>query len=302
MSRDDALNRLLLIVNPRAGGGRGGRLLASYLALLERAGYNVAHALTRDITHADVLAEQALAEDRVAVAVGGDGLVGRVAGAAAELGALMAVLPAGRGNDFARALGIPADPAGAVDTLALAVERQLDLGCVDGRPFACIASVGFDSVVQEFALRTRLPLGAQVYTVGAVKAAASWRHATFRIHADGVASTLRGWAVAAANTGIYGGGMHVAPDADPGDGLLDVVTTAATGRVRFLRSFPKVFAGTHVHQPEVTVLRARTVRIDADRPFRVFADGDPIGVLPCTVSILPGALRVLAPPEGTRKH
>ena len=285
----------MLIVNPRAGGGRAARVLPEYRDLLTAAGHDVTEAFTRDIDHATDLAAQAVAEDRVACAVGGDGLVGRVAGAVADLGGLLAVLPGGRGNDFARALQIPSDPQGAVLALAGAHERALDLGDVDGRAFACIASVGFDSVVQEFALRTRLPLGSHVYTVGALGAVARWKHASFHIDADGESSTLRGWAVAAANTGVYGGGMRLAPDADPADGLLDLVTTSATGRVRFLRSFPKVFDGSHVHQPEVQVRRAATVRIDAERPFRVFADGDPIGELPCTVSVRPGALRVLVP-------
>jgi len=282
--------RLQLVVNPRAGGGRAAKVLPAYRTLLRD--HDVVVTETRDIEHAETLAAQGVADGRVVAAVGGDGLVGRVAGAVSERDGVLAVLPGGRGNDFARALAIPADPDGAVRALETATEQRLDLGDVDGRAFACIASVGFDSVVQEFALSTRLPLGGQVYTVGALVGAATWKPATFTV--DG--SPLKGWSVAAANTGIYGGGMRIAPDADPADGLLDVVTTSEVGRLRFLRSFPKVFAGTHVDQPEVTVSRAHSVRVDADRPFRVFADGDPIGTLPCTISVRTQALRVLAPP------
>jgi YegS/Rv2252/BmrU family lipid kinase len=281
--------RLQLVVNPHAGGGRAATVLPTYEHLL--ATHDVVVSRTRDIDHADVLAAEAISANRTVVAVGGDGLVGRLAGAVSDRGGLLAVLPGGRGNDFARALGIPSEPAAAVAALHASTERRIDLGDVDGRAYACIASVGFDSVVQEFALTTRLPLRSQVYTVGALVAAARWRPATFSI--DG--SPMTGWAVAAANTGIYGGGMRVAPDADPADGLLDVVTTSRTSRLRFLRSFPKVFAGTHISQPEVSVRRADSIRIDADRPFRVFADGDPIGSLPCTISVRPSALRVLAP-------
>ncbi len=285
--------RLALVVNPHAGGGRAARLLPTYQGLL--GGDDVVTTLTRDLTHAESLAAQAIADDRVVVAVGGDGLVGRVAGAVAAADGVLAVLPGGRGNDFARALGIPADPTGAVAALHTAAERRIDLGDVDGRAFVCIVSVGFDSVVQEFALRTRLPLGGQVYAVGALLGAIRWRHATFTVTADGETSMVTGWAVAAANTGIYGGGMRLAPDADPTDGRLDVVTTSATGRLRFLRGFGKVYAGTHLEQAEVSVRRARVLHLDADRPFRVFADGDPIASLPCTVSVRPGALRLLAP-------
>lgn len=284
--------RLQLVANPHAGGGRCARILPTYQRLL--ADHDVVLTVTRDIDHADILAVQAISEDRVVVPVGGDGLVGRVAGAVSAHDGVLGVLPGGRGNDFARALGIPADPAGAVAALLASTERRIDLGDVDGRAYVCIASVGFDSVVQEFALRTRLPLGGHVYTVGALLEAARWKPVTFTV--DG--ARLVGWSVAIANTGMYGGGMRLAPGADPADGQLDVVTTARTGRLRFLASFPKVFAGTHVELPEVSVTRATSVRIDADRPLRVFADGDPIGTLPVTITVRPGALRLLAPPSG----
>jgi YegS/Rv2252/BmrU family lipid kinase len=285
--------RLALVVNPRAGGGRSMQLLPAYARLL--ADHDVTVHLTDGLAHAESLAAQAARADRTVVAVGGDGLVGRVASAVAAADGLLAVLPGGRGNDFARALGIPADPVGAVAALESAVERRLDLGDVDGRTFCCIASLGFDSDVQEFALRTRLPLGGHVYTVGALRGVLRWRPATFSLTTDAGTTSLTGWSVAVANTSTYGGGMRVAPDADPTDGRLDVVTTARTGKLRFLRGFPQVFAGTHVAMPEVTVRQTASVRIDADRPFRVFADGDPIGTLPVTVSVRPGALRLLAP-------
>ena len=112
---------------------------------------------------------------------------------------------------------------------------------------------------------------------------------------DGERRTFTGWSVAVANSGVYGGGMRLAPEASLEDGLLDVVATAAIGRVAFLRALPKVFRGTHVHEPSVSVRTALEVTLAADRPFRVFADGDPVGVLPCTVTVLPGAVRVLLP-------
>ncbi len=241
----------------------------------------------------------AAADDRVAVAMGGDGIVGRVAGAVAETGGVMGVVPGGRGNDFCRATGIPSDAVQACAVLSSGSEQAVDLGVVtsaDGATcFLGIASIGFDSDVQELTLSTRLRLGQLVYAYGTVRTIAGWKHARFTVTVDGTPATLRGWSVAAANSGVYGGGMRLAPEASLHDGLLDLVTTSATGRLRFLRSFPKVFQGTHVTRPSVTVTRAREVRLDADRPFRVFADGDPVGVLPCTVSVRPGAVRMLLP-------
>ena len=291
--------RLQVVVNPSAGGGRAAAVLPAVERALRQAGHDVVSTPTASLLHADELVDDALRDERVVVAMGGDGLVGRVAAAVGSGGGLMAVVPGGRGNDFCRAVGVPCEPLDAVPLVSTGEERRIDLGVVSSEdgdvPFLGIASIGFDSEVQERVLRTRLRLGSHVYTYGALATVATWRHATFDVVVDGEPSTVHGWSVAVSNSGRYGGGMRLAPDASVEDGLLDVVTTAATSRLRFLRSFPKVFEGTHVHDPSVDVRPAREVRLAADRPFRVFADGDPVGVLPCTVSVRPGAVRVLLP-------
>jgi YegS/Rv2252/BmrU family lipid kinase len=291
--------RLQLVVNPSAGGGRAARLLGSVETALRGAGHDLVVTPTRSLEHADELTGQAVADDRVVVAMGGDGIVGRVAGTVAATGGLMAALPGGRGNDFCRAAGIPRDLPGACAVISTGVERSLDLGVVTSSagvvPFLGIASIGFDSDVQERALASTLPLGQLVYLVSALATVASWRPAAFECTVDGEPRQLCGWSVAVANSGRFGGGMRLAPDASMTDGLLDLVTTSATSRLRFLCSLPTVFRGTHVHHASVTVRPARTVRLDADRPFRVFADGDPVGTLPATVSVRPGAVRVLLP-------
>jgi YegS/Rv2252/BmrU family lipid kinase len=287
--------RLALVVNPCAGGGRARRLLPRVLDRLRADGHDVRCSTTTSLEHCDALVAAALDDQRTVVAMGGDGLVGRAAGEVSRGGGLLAVLPGGRGNDFARAVGLGRDPVSACGVLLSGHEHAVDLGDVGGTAFLGIASVGFDSDVQEIALTTRLPLGPAVYAWGSVRTAATWRHARFSGSIDGAAFEVRGWAVAVANSGVYGGGMRLAPDASLEDGLLDVVTTSATSRTRFLRALPSVFAGTHVRQPSVTVQRARRVELQADRPFRVFADGDPVATLPCTVGVRPGALRVLLP-------
>jgi YegS/Rv2252/BmrU family lipid kinase len=291
--------RVQVVVNPSAGGGRASRLLPTVESALRNAGHDVVVTPTRSLAHTDDLVAQALADGRVVAAMGGDGLVGRAAAAVAAADGLLAIVPGGRGNDFCRATDVPCEALDAVRLVADGQERRVDLGVVssaDGDvPFLGIASVGFDSEVQERVLRTRLPLGSQVYTYGALATVARWRHARFDVVVDGEPLAVRGWSVAISNSGRYGGGMRLAPDASVEDGLLDVVTTSATSRLRFLRSFPKVFQGTHVHDPSVDVRPASEVRVSADRPFRVFADGDPVGSLPCTVSVRAGAVRVLLP-------
>ena len=292
--------RLQLVVNPSAGGGRSARLLPAVQASLRGAGHDLVVTPTRSLEHADELAAQAVADDRVAVAMGGDGLVGRVAGAVAATGGVMGVLPGGRGNDLCRAVGLPRDAVPACAVLATGEPRALDLGVVRSAtgesPFLGIASIGFDSEVQERTLTTRLRLGRLVYLYGSLVTVARWQPATFAATVDGKALTVHGWSFAVANSGTYGGGMRLAPAASLEDGLLDVVTTSRTGRVRFLRALPKLFSGTHVREPSVSVSTARCVELTADRPFRVFADGDPVGTLPCTISVRPGVVRVLLPP------
>ncbi len=289
------MRRLQLVVNPSAGGGRAARLLPAVEAALRAAGHDVVVSPTTSLVHADELTAQAVADDRVAVAMGGDGIVGRVAGAVAAAGGVLGILPGGRGNDFCRAVGLPQDAVAACGVLGDGEVQAIDLGDANGTAFVGIASIGFDSAVQERVLRSRLPLGALVYLYGSLATVARWRPATFTADLDGQKLTVTGWSVAVANSGVYGGGMRIAPDASVRDGQFDVVTSATTSRTAFLRALPKVFKGTHVEEPTVEVRRARVVVLDADRPFRVFADGDPVATLPCTVTLRPGALRVLLP-------
>ncbi len=285
--------RLQLVVNPAAGGGRGARLVPEVEQALS--GHDLLVTPTRSLEHADELVAAAVADDRVVVALGGDGLVGRVAGTVADLGALMGIVPGGRGNDFCRAVGIPSSATAAATALPTYREQAVDVGYAGDRAFLGIASIGFDSEVQEKVLTSKLPLGNLIYAYGSLAVVAGWRHARFGITVDGEPLEVRGWNVAVSNSGRYGGGMRLAPDASVTDGLLDLVTTSETSRWRFLSAFPKVFRGTHVLEPSVSVRTCRAVRLDADRPFRVFADGDPIAELPCEITVAPGALRLLLP-------
>lgn len=299
--------RLQLVINPAAGRGRAWKLLPAVEAALRGAGHDLVVTPTRSLEHAEELAAAAIAVERVAVAMGGDGIVGRVASAVAAapapsggIGAgLMAVLPGGRGNDLCRAVGLPQNAVAACAVLSTGVPRALDLGVVSSGTgevaFLGIASIGFDSDVQERVLTSHLGLGPLVYLYGSLATVARWRHAEFACSVDGVPLAVRGWSVAVANSGRYGGGMRLAPSASLEDGLLDVVAITATGKLTFLRSLPKLFKGTHLDEPSVSVRTATTVHLAADRPFRVFADGDPVGTLPCTVTVRPGAVQVLLP-------
>jgi YegS/Rv2252/BmrU family lipid kinase len=290
------LRKLALIVNPAAAGGHAVAALDEVEAELRRLGLEHHVEYTRSLDHARELALSAAAADEVAVAFGGDGMVGAVAGALSYSEGVVGVLPGGRGNDFARTLGIPLEPVAACEVLATGAVRAIDLGEASGRVFIGIASCGFDSDANRIANETRLVRGNLVYAYGALRALVGWKPATFEVELDGdQILTVTGYTIAAANSKAYGGGMMLAPSASLEDGLLDVVMCGHVSKLRFLRLLPTVFKGEHVRQDAVRIVRAREVTIRADRKFTMYADGDPIAELPVTVRSLKHAVRVLAP-------
>lgn len=285
-----------LLVNPSAGGGKAARVLPEVEAELRRLGVAFRTETTRSLEHAAGLAADAAGRGEAVVTLSGDGLIGYVVGVLRNVpDALLGVLPGGRGNDLARVLGIPLEPVPACTVLADGEIRDLDIGDVDGRSFIGIASLGFDSVANRIANEAPGWLGSQVYTYAALRTLAAWKPATFTVESAGQTRGFSGWSVAAANSKAYGGGMFVAPDADLQDGLLDVVLSSESTKLKFLKVLPKVFKGEHIHEENVTVFRAETIRVSADRPFTVYADGDPIGELPVTIRAIPRALKVLCP-------
>jgi YegS/Rv2252/BmrU family lipid kinase len=270
------------------------RVLPGLQRELDSAGAEHRVVQTRDMAHATHAAREASGRGEVVVALGGDGLVGKLAGALRDSTPL-GVVPAGRGNDFARALGIPEDVGGATRVLLDGVRKALDLGEANGNPFACIASMGYDSEANRVANDVKLVRGNLVYAYAAIRALMAWKPARFTVQLDGREHRFEGYTVAAANTGYYGGGMNMAPGADPSDGLLEVIMVEQVSKRRFLANLPKVFKGTHVDEDTVKVERAGEVHIAADRPFDVYADGDPLTTLPATIRLVRGGLSVIVP-------
>jgi YegS/Rv2252/BmrU family lipid kinase len=288
--------RLALLVNPAAAGGKALAAVEPATQELRRLGAEFRVVETASGEHAKREARAAAANGETTVALGGDGLVGTLAGAICGSGAALAIIPAGRGNDFARVLEIPNDPAEAARTAATGDTRLLDVGEVDGKSFVGIASVGFDSDANRIANEAKLVKGNLVYAYAALKALAKWKPAHFEFTIDGEKHEVTGYSVGVCNSKAYGGGMYAAPQAELDDGLLDVITCGDTPKRRFLfRTLPKVFKGTYLEDPWITCFTARTVEVSADRPFTMYADGDPLAELPATVRIRPAALHVVVP-------
>ena len=290
MARD-----VCLIVNPHAGGGRAEKRLPAVESVLRAHGMRFRVERTTSLGHARELARSTVEREEIAATLGGDGLAGAVAGELRHTRGILGVLPGGRGNDFARKLGISQEAVAAAEVLAAGAVREVDLACTGDRAYLGIASAGIDSDVQDIALETRLKLGSLVYLYGTLRALGSWKPATWTVTLDGQTQTFSGYSVAVANSGMFGGGMRLVPDASLDDGLLDVVLTGASPKRSYLKGIPRVFKGTHVTDPALTFLKAREVTFSADRPYVAYADGDPLAELPCTIRVEPRALRVLAP-------
>src|SRR3954449_3371649 len=174
------------------------------------------------------VAREAAQRGETVAAVGGDGTIGLIAGALRGTPGRLAVIPPGRGNDFARVMKIPNDAAEAARVALDGHEKLVDVGDVDGETFVCIASLGFDSDANRIANEAKLVKGNLVYLYAALRALAAWKHANFRVVVDGTANDVRGWSVAIANSKAYGGGMYVAPKAELDDGEFDVVMGSAS--------------------------------------------------------------------------
>ena len=281
-----------LIYNPVSGGGKGTDAAASAEAALRSRGVDFTSVATKSLEHAEHLGREAALSGRVCLACGGDGVIGAVARGCAEADGVLALVPGGRGNDFARALGLPVDTEEAIDVALNGVEKRIDLGSGNGVSFCCIASCGYDSDANRIANELS-GNGSLDYVKAAIKALIGWKPANFVLVLDGRKRKFTGYSVIVANTMAYGGGMKVAPAADPADGMFDVVTIEDSSKLIFLLRFPLVFAGKHTGSKVVKVERARSVEISADRQFEVYADGDPLCSLPAKIEMRQGAVRMM---------
>jgi len=286
---------LTLLVNPSSAGGKSLKLLPRIEAALDARRVVFRVEKTRSLEHGVELALVAAELGEVPVVVSGDGLLGAVGGAMAGSEAPLGLIPAGRGNDLARALGIPTEPEAAVDAILDGHSRVIDVGEANGKRFLGIASIGFDSECNRLANETHWLRGNLVYAYSMPRTLIGWRPARFTITAGEDRKRLTGYFVAVANNSVYGGGMWIAPEAKIDDGLFDVVAITEVGKLRFLLGLRDVLKGTHLDKDEVTTFRAPRLELDASRPFPVYADGDHLTDLPVSLRVLPRCLSILVP-------
>ena len=286
---------LTLLVNPSSAGGKSLKLLPRVEAALDARRVEFRVERTRSLEHGVDLALRAVELGEVPVVISGDGLIGAVGGAMAGVETPLGLIPGGRGNDLARALGIPDDPEAAVEVVLDGHSRRIDVGEANGKRFLGIVSVGFDSECNRLANEVTIVRSNLVYVYSLFRTLLTWKPARFTIRSESERIRTSGYSISVANNSTFGGGMRIAPEAELDDGLLDVITVGEVGKLRFVANLRKVFNGTHIDDEQVSMFRASRVEITASRPFPVYADGEHLTELPVSVRVLPRALSVLAP-------
>lgn len=292
------MTNLALLVNPTAGKGRAAKVVADVTARLREGGSNVAILVGKDANDAQGLARQAVADGVDAVvALGGDGMVHLALNVVAGTETPLGIIPAGTGNDLANTLRLPTkDPVAAAGVLVDKLTtggRPMDVVRVGDKWFGCVLGAGFDSRVNDRANRMSWPRGRMRYNLAIFGELRVFKPLPFVLELDGERWETDAMLVAVGNAKSYGAGMKVTPDAEVDDGLVDVQVLGPVSKPEFLKTFPKVFKGTHVNHPAVTIRRARVVSLSSPG-VTAYADGEYLADLPITCETVPGAVRVLA--------
>ena len=290
-----------MLVHPGSGRGAGARNAAVAEQRFRDAGFEVRRFQGRTGDEARELAGQAV-EDGVEtlVAVGGDGLVHQAVQAVARSRTTLGIIPSGTGNDAARYFGIPRrDARAAADVVVAGRVRTVDLARTGPTYFLCVMAAGFDAVVNERANGMRWPRGQMRYNLATVAELRVFRPLSYTLDLDGNTKTVKAMMVAVGNGPSFGGGLRITEGALLDDGLLDVVLFHPISKAKLVRTYPKLFRGTHTTHPAYEHHRVREVTVAAPG-IVAYADGERIGPLPLTVTAEPQALRVLTAGKGNQ--
>lgn len=288
-----------LVVNPSAGKGRAAKQVAAVASRIRESGAGVSILVGANAEDAVRVARKAVADGVDAVvALGGDGMVHLALNAVAGTDTPLGIIPAGTGNDLAATLALPTkDPVAAAgvvsDRLVDGAAREMDAVRVGEKWFGCVLGAGFDSRVNDRANRMSWPKGRMRYNFAMLAELGVFAPLPFELVLDGEMIETEAMLVAVGNAKSYGAGMHVTPDADVTDGLLDVMVLGPVTKPEFLKTFPKVFKGTHTSHPAVTMRRAKVVDLSSPG-VTAYADGEYLAALPIRCECVPGAVRILA--------
>jgi YegS/Rv2252/BmrU family lipid kinase len=292
------------IVNPAAGAGKGGRKWPDVLQCIKTARLDFDYVLTEAPGHAETLAESAAKDGYgMVVAVGGDGTLNEIInglyiGQAIDR-MFVGIVSAGTGGDYIRTIGIPRDIGQACQRLVSPEKRVVDLGVMEytydnqtvKRLFVNFAGLGFDAeIVRATTLKYKKLGSIPSYLMGLLTTLLFYRNKDVSLVIDGESVQSRICSIMMSIGKYGGGGMMTAPDADPADGLFDVLIIDDIAKPDLLRSVPLIYSGSHLTHPKVSVRRAREVRVTSDQGMPLQADGELLGEAPASFRILPDAL------------
>ncbi len=285
---------IALLTNPTSGRGRGARAVDEALPRLRDAGFVVRNLVGRDADEALDLAHKCVADGvETMVVVGGDGMVHLAVQALAETETRLGLIPAGSGNDVARYFDIPRkDTLAATDVVIAGKERRIDLARVGSKYFVTVLAAGFDAIVNERANEMTWPKGQMRYNLATVAELRTLKPLTYTLDLDGTTKKLEAIMVAVGNGRSFGGGLRIPEGASLDDGLLDVVLFHPISKADLIRTYPRLFSGTHTTHPAYEHHRVREVTVAAPG-IVAYADGERLGPLPLTVTAVPQALQVI---------
>ena len=286
---------IALLTNPTAGKGRAIRFAEAAAERLRSAGLTVRSLTGRNADESLDLARQATADGVDALVVcGGDGMVNVCIQAVARSTTPLGIIPAGTGNDIARYFDLPRkDPVAAAQRVIDGAPRVIDLVRVGARYFATVMAAGFDAVVNERANRMTWPKGQMRYNLATVAELRTFEPVPYTLELDGRTTSFSAVLVAVGNGPSFGGGLRICEGARLDDGMLDVVVIKPLSKFELVRTYPKLFRGTHTTHPAYEHHLARTVTVAAPG-IVAYADGERFGPLPLTMEIVPKALSVLS--------
>jgi diacylglycerol kinase (ATP) len=285
---------IAVLTNPTAGKGRAGRTTDLAVARLRDAGFAVRRLQGRDGDEARDLAEAAVAEGVETLAVvGGDGLVHIAVQVLARTRTALGVIPAGTGNDAARYLDVArTDPLAATDVIVGGRRRTVDLARTGPTYFLCVLSAGFDAVVNERANGMHWPRGQMKYNLATLAELRTFQPIDYTLELDGETRRVQAMLVAVGNGASFGGGLRICEGADLTDGKLDVVLFHPVSKPDLVRTYPRLFSGTHRSHPAYEHHLVSEVTVAA-AGITAYADGERLGSLPMTITSEPGVLDVL---------
>jgi len=285
----------LVVANSSAGKGRAEKLSQEFINLLNS--NNLESKLINVSTFEETNAQLDVAiqsnQFKYLIAVGGDGLVNLCLQKVAEKNVVLGVVPAGTGNDFARAVGFYGKSVSEIFSIILnRTPEKVDLGKIvtksGDRWFVQVLSTGFDAVVNSVANRVKWPKGKSKYTIATIIVLSRFRKIAYKIQIDDQILDQDVMLLSVANGECYGGGMRICPGASNSDGVFDILVVRPVSKLVLLTIFPKVFKGNHIPHPKIDFYQGRKIKLSGDA--LAYADGEFVSDLPLEVTNIPRAL------------